>query len=759
MHKKSKKRFVIDDIPSKGKKVAPGSHPASRLSLELAKGVKEKFSFDRFTWFSLALIVFLGISIYSNTFHASFHFDDDDSIVNNLTIRDPGNLKFIWDHHKTRFLTYLSFALNYHYNGLNVTGYHVVNLTVHIATSVLVFFLFLLILKTPALKTNNFGNYNQIVALFVSLIFLVHPLQTQGVTYIVQRAASLCTFFYIAAIYFYLRARLRNNVYYHAVALVMTICAMLSKPLAFTLPLMCVLCEFTFFENSKKEFKKRCLYLLPYLLTLIIVPFLVSNSPFEVKTFNGIKDITRQTSEITRGEYLLTQFNVIATYIRLLFLPLRQSVDYYYPIAKSLIEVRTSLSLFFIILIFYWTAINFKAKRLLAFGICWFFISLSVESGLYPLRDVIFEHRLYLPLLGFAIYLPVVLLALFKNKKTCTLCLSLIIATFSVLTYMRNTAWQNEFTLWQDVVNKFPQNARGYLMLGIEYARDKDFEKAISYHEKAIALDPSFANIYYSLGKVYHQKGDGKKALEYFKKTAELYPEFTDTYFNMALVYEDMGDISKAQEYYEKVLKVDPDNSSATNNLGILYANRDDASKATEYYFKALALNPNNTAAMNNLAGIYDKKGDYNQAIRYYQRAMAIDPYNANAYLNIAATYDHMGNVAKATDYYEKATKLSRGNPQANNNLAVMYLKLGQFNKAIEYAKKAVRLKNDYAEAYATIGASQLFLRNFTEARNYLEKAVALYKQQGLKEKIRPTQNLLRSIPSNDVAEKTVFKK
>ena len=156
----------------------------------------------------LLCTLLLGTLIYSNTFFSSFHFDDIASIVENFAIRHILNLQAIWNFWPTRFITYLSVALNYHFHQLNVLGYHLFNLTVHLGSAILVWWFMLLTFSTPVMKDEKIAKHANLIALFASLVFLTHPIQTQAVTYIIQRATSLATLFYLASLCFYVKSRL-----------------------------------------------------------------------------------------------------------------------------------------------------------------------------------------------------------------------------------------------------------------------------------------------------------------------------------------------------------------------------------------------------------------------------------------------------------------------------------------------------------------------------------------------------------------------
>ena len=430
----------------------------------------------------LLLVAVAAACIYSNTFSVPFQFDDESNIIDNPLIRDLGNFL---DFAGTRYVGFLSFALNYRFGGLNVFGYHLVNILIHITNGLLVYSLVSLLIK--AVPGDRFPV--PWVAFAASLLFVVHPVQTQAVTYIVQRFASLMTLFYLLAVVGYLKWRLtapdaRGRYLWYGAALLSTILAMKTKENSFTLPFMILLVEVIFFRAFSK---KRWLTLLPFLLTLLTIPL------SHVDALGEAEGFARDTAEIGRFDYLFTQFRVILTYLRLLVLPINQNLDYDYPIYHSLFHPAVFLS--FLVLLsllgFAISLIGARAagisasrlvkRRLIAFGILWFFLTLSIESSIIPIKDVIFEHRLYLPSVGF--FLGIGLLAVhgWERWKRMRLPLAvtglLILGALSIATYRRNFVWKDKITLWQDVIEKAPQKPRGHYNLGLAYQEGQMFER------------------------------------------------------------------------------------------------------------------------------------------------------------------------------------------------------------------------------------------------------------------------------------------
>jgi len=384
---------------------------------------------------SLLVIIILGTIIYSNTFDASWHFDDHTAILENYSIRNLEETALRIG--ASRWIGFTSFALNYHFGKLDVFGYHLVNIVIHLICAILVYSLVLLTLKTPYLKDSSISRYTASLSLASALIFVAHPIQTQAVTYIVQRFTSLATLFYLLSLVLFIKARLQNlrgakfspsHLGFYLGSLLAAFLAMKTKEITITLPAIILLYEFCFFSPSLRALARKLPYLTLLLLTFFIIPFSrygVGLFGISGGTFIGIAEVgdvigdaTQETTAISRADYLLTQFNVITTYIRLLFFPVNQNLDYDYPVSRTLFEFPTFLSFLFLASVVAFGRWMFKKSRLISFGIFWFFITLSVESSIIPIRDVIFEHRVYLPSVGFVIFLTAAVHQMMEQIKT-----------------------------------------------------------------------------------------------------------------------------------------------------------------------------------------------------------------------------------------------------------------------------------------------------------------------------------------------------
>jgi Flp pilus assembly protein TadD len=605
----------------------------------------------------VSLIVLILI-VYGNTFNAPFQWDESEFIIRNPFITDfpyitnPSGSKELLTLHGdfiNRYVGYLTFALDYKIHGSSVTGYHVVNIAIHIANALLVYMLVLLIFRTPTMADSSLKQQSRYIALFSSLLFAAHPIQIEAVTYIFQRLASLAALFYFLSLTMYIKSRISQNkkrrILSYSIALFSSVLAMKTKENAFTLPLVIALFEFCFFKDSMK---KRLIFLAPILLTLAIIPL----------TLLGITGSTSHPPSYmssvvpSRSEYFLTQFRVIVTYLRLLLFPVNQNLFYDYPAFKSFLDPQVFLSFLLLMLLFalgvYLVKIkdwnhsissprftDLSALRLAGFGIIWFFIALSVESSIIPLPMPICEYRMYLPSVGLIIGIITVTFLLkehFKIKLAFILVPFVIaIAVLSYATHARNELWNDNISLWEDIVQKSPRSALAHYNLGTMYSSNGLLDKAIEQYQIVLTMMPNHTGAYDKLGISYASQGQFDKAIEQFQAALRLKPDYAEAYYNLALAYSSKGQFDLAIEQFKKALRLKPDYAEAYDDLGVAYARKGLFGLATENYQAALRLKPDFALAHFNLGVIYLNKGLKDLARREFEAGLASQPDNYEA--------------------------------------------------------------------------------------------------------------------------------
>jgi len=605
-------------------------------------------------------IVFMGILLYSHILHAPFVFDDYSSIIENESIRSISEL--LKNIYNNRYLPLLSFALNYVAGGLNPFGYHLINNLIHIFNALLLYYIVIFTFKTPYFKSYSDKANPYFVAFSSAFIFISHPVQTQAVTYIVQRSTSMATMFYLLSLFMYIKWRLiksqpphpslplegggtgRNlqtrrlkpaatHYILYAISFISAILAMKSKEIAFTLPLVIVLYEFFFFGKTLNW--KRFFYLFPILLTILIIPFSILNiKGYGESIVQGIDIHSRETVNISRTDYLITQIRVGMTYLRLLVFPVNQNFDYDYPVFHSVLNPEVFLSFLLLLLLFgiavflfYASRITHHALRLVAFGIFWFFITLSVESSIIPIRDVINEHRLYLPSIGFFVACVEALDQTITEKKIKIGIIAVLVLILSLNTYNRNSIWKDPQTLWQDVINKSPNNARAYNNLGVVFKDRGEFDKAIEQFEKSLNANRNYTAVYFNLGDVQYRLGNYDNAIAYLKQALrgnfnqELHLEILN---KLGMTYSGMGQTEKAIETFEEAARLFPTSVIVLNNLGVQYIKNGQINSAIEIFEKAIKMREE-PYLFSNLALAYIKKGDKEKSRLMYKRALELE--------------------------------------------------------------------------------------------------------------------------------------
>jgi Tfp pilus assembly protein PilF len=639
----------------------------------------------------LLAIIFITFLIYSNTFNAPFQFDDAPNIVDNPAIKnlhyfsDPSRVENVNKSvglnaplFKTRYIGYLTFALNYRLHGLDVRGYHLVNIFIHMFNSLLLYWFITLTFKTPFFSVTGRhlvfpdGARNFIVV-FTALLFAVHPIQTQAVTYIVQRFTSLATFFYLMSLVMYIKwkeskeqqpKRYVPSAMFYAVSLLSAVLAMKTKEFAFTLPVVMAMYELMFFNG---KIMKRLLYLAPFFLTVLLIPLSLAVTGWSLSDISRINEeaanISGASVSISRGEYLFTQLRVIVTYIRLLFIPINQNIDYDYPIFRSFFSPSIVLSFLFLLSVIiagiYLYRLSKRSEtkdrfwlRLTTFGIFWFFIALFAESGVIPIRDVIFEHRVYLPSVGFFIALTAAIAAVREKwgisiiyaKKTILYVMITVILVLSGATYARNNLWSDSVRLWRDIVMKSPKKARPYNNLALILSKNGQVSLAEDYFKTALKINNDYIEPYFNLGTDYEALGKYEKAEWAYRNVLRINPRDAVAHNRLGVVYGNLKRYGAAEEEFRHCLQINPLMFDAWNNLGVLFEKFEQYQKAENAYRKTLEIEPNNSTALNNLGVLLGNQGRYEEALKIFQKALSVNPNDQSVQSNLKTANELMLN-------------------------------------------------------------------------------------------------------------------
>lgn len=611
----------------------------------------------------LCVLVAITLAAYSGSLSGPFQFDDQGNIADNPFIRDPGAIlraltpeeealgyrELRYEMLYRRVLGLQSFALNYRLHGLEPWGYHATNLAIHIAASLAFYFLLTALLRTPLLVRSALAAHGPKVAFCAALLFATHPVQTQAVTYIVQRFASMGALWYLLTMALYVQAGLstgRARTWFMAGAFVVATLGMLTKEFCFTLPVALVMLERLFFDRPWRD---ACARALPFVPLTALVPLAALIPMIELGS-KAVDAITLPVLDerIGRLEYLYTQARVLVTYLRLLVLPINQSVDYVYPVYKSALAVPVVASVMFHATLVggaVWAHARYRhrhpALSIVLFGVLFFYLALSVESSLIPL-DVIFEHRLYLPSAGIIAAIVAGGFAFSVNRwgaqgaHALALVMIALAMVLAVTTFERNKVWASHEALWSDAVRKFPTNARALNNLAMAYMQQGRLDEARALLDHAIELRPRVGTLRTGLAIVCIELDDMPCAQGALASSLALNPNSAMAHFTSGVYYDKLGDTKAAARAYEKAASIAPSNISAQYNLGLNYMQQGRTELGIEQFKKALVLNPAASDVSISLAEAYYWQGRRLEATRVLERAVALDPGNKSLLDNLA---------------------------------------------------------------------------------------------------------------------------
>lgn len=600
-----------------------------------------------------ALLLLIALS-YANTLYSPFALDDMHSFVEepNVYVHDLSydSISKLSDTYfgKARLIPMITFSVNHYLAKGQMPIYHITNIIIHLLATLCVYWFITILLRTPVGGTALRGIPAFWFAFFAAALWALNPVQTNAVTYIVQRMTSICALFYLAALAFYVKARLativRNMFILYACFLIMTLCAFLSKENSYMLPAAVLLVEWIFISPDIPALIVRKIRWYHWLLIFLLVVVML---PLAEPRWTSILN-TGDFRPFTWDERLLTQSRVVLFYITLLLLPLpgRMNFDYDFPLSFSVFSPPTTIAAIILLAVpVAWSFYRRKQYPFLAFGIFWFFLNLIIESTVIPL-ELVFEHRLYLPSVGF--YIACLggldhMAAYMKRGRSSheteqvfVLFMVIIISLYSIGSSVRNNVWRDSYALYGDSARKSPNKPRALLNLAVVMGRDENLEQeALKVFERVIEL--------------------GKPKKERYLLAAN----------NIVAIYANQGKYEEAITLGENFIDEAPDYVKG------------------EGYPKL----------MNNLAYSHNKLGQYSQAMQVLTSAMTIEHRRLNNYLvNALAT-----TLSEAYDHEEFRENLELTEEDGNKLLSVQLRMARLLADLREYEKASVFLKEAVA--------------------------------------------------------------
>jgi tetratricopeptide (TPR) repeat protein len=559
-----------------------------------------------FTYRRLALImiIFSGLLVYGNTLnYPQFLFDGNLFLLNNPLFKSMEYYARLFDVYEfsrldeqlglnpdvtTNFMmrpvAYLTFTANYYLSGFNPAAFRAVNIVIHVINALLVFACIELLIDISSIRVEMKACSTRFIPTVSAFVFLLHPMQTESVTYITQRFASLAALFYLVTIWTYLlwSLKMKRGIVcnrFRWISFAALLLGMFTRESLFTAPFILLLLELTVLGNGLKVGLRRAV---PHLMLLPVIPFHVivvsaaqnSSSP----TFWGAINVVNYV-DTPISHYALTQLVVVVSYLRLYLLPYGQNIDpdqQLYTLPYQLPVVGSALVIMVLVFGSYGFYRNNKSDvrpTLIFVGICWYFLALAVTSSVIPLPDLMAEHRAYFPSVGFILAFVTSLDLVrtspgkvFYNRTVVAgvvvWCLILI-----VLTTNRNTFWKSGIRLWSDAVAKSPEKERPWSNLGIAYHKSANYSEAARCFATAVTINSNSGLLYEMLADSYIELKRFQDAVDAGLRGISVDPANPALYNNLGIAYAELDRFEDARQAFETAVALLPGYRNAVINL------------------------------------------------------------------------------------------------------------------------------------------------------------------------------------------------
>ncbi|HET8759979.1 MAG TPA: tetratricopeptide repeat protein [Nitrospiria bacterium] len=640
---------------------------------------------------------------YANSLNGEFHLDDltfkEDATLHLTDLKLDSLASVVWHRRPVASST---FALNYYWGGHEVFGYHMVNVAIHLAAA-LAWYAFLVIALGLPRAQPLFQNREAAAALAATLLWAIHPVQTQAVSYVVQRMTTLASLFYVLALVAYLKGRLSAGMrrwVWWAIALASAALALGSKENAATLPVAVLLIEVCLMSGLRGlRWRTVMAWTVGLAVPVLIVAIFAAQHEAGGSFLTQLTAHRSTTQWFSVGERLLTEGRVIIHYIGLLMFPhpSRLTFDYAFPISHSWLDPPTTvLAWAAIAAALTWALWSVRRTPVASFCVLWFFLNLAVESTVIRL-DLVFEHRLYLPSMGAALGAVALGMTIGRRlgawgRSLAPIACAVLLILWTSWTIERNRVWATDFSLWADTAAKAPANPRALTLLGIAYTDHGEADKALEAFQAAARANPDFHDAHANLGSALIGRGDLTGALEAFTRARALDPNNAEDAYHLGLIYYKLGRMEEAQREYEASLQLDPEDAETHNNLGAVHqaAGRWEAAKAE--YESALQRNPELAAAHYGLGQVYHHLGREGEAIQSFQETIRGNPTHLDAHLALAGIYLGRDDKPAALVWFQAALQLAPTSPQGHFQVARLLDQLGRRSEALAAYRQFVAL-------------------------------------------------------------------
>ena len=605
---------------------------------------------------TLIFILFLAIlGIYYATLPYPFlNLDDPYYINDNRYIRDLTSTGIyrifsrpIVDNYFP--LQILSYAFDFQIWHSQPFGYRLHNVVLHVLNAALVFLLL------GKIFSNNW------ISLLAALLFGLHPVNVESVTWVAERKNVLSMTFllssFLSYLYYLEERRGTRKIGFYLATLFLFLLALLAKVSAVVLPILFCLFDLCFQKRKKWEIVKDKVPFLALAILFSSVTIWLYHSGQYLVDYHGGSPYTT----------FLAMINVFVEYIIYLIAPVYLDHFYWTPIPQTFLErqVLLSIAAIFLLGILAWR--SFQKDRIFFFWLGWFFISLLPVLNIVPITILRADRYMYLPAIGFFYLVSRGLWKISQGEyrpfrlTVFLFCSALVASTYAFLTMERNKLWRDPIIFWEESLKKFPQSATPCKYIGNLYASRGKMDLAISYFEQGLKENPNDISLLNGLAMTYKSKNDLKKAEDLLVQANRLGPLDSGTCNNLGLVYFQKREVEKSITHLQRAIELDPKNAAARTNLGVVFQNQNRLEEAIREFERAIEESPSSIESYLNLALVYERKKLLDKAESCLRKGLEYVPQSHAALLMVGRISFEQGKIPQAKYYLNLAY---RANPE-----------------------------------------------------------------------------------------------
>ncbi len=635
---------------------------------------------------AIAIILIVSFCVYANTIPNEFVYDDENQVLDNPWIKDVRNIPeiffsnvwaFIPELHVSNYyrpLMHLIYMAEYHIFGLKPWGWHLVNIIFHAINGIMVFLIAVTLLNKTQSNTQKYDYKTMNFALIAAIFFAIHPVNTEVVAWVSAVPELSFTLFYLISFYLYINCSVGSK--NHIIAIILFFLAAISKETALTLPILLFIYDYAFRKDSIKTFNDYLKRYLPF--AIVSVAYIL----IRIYALSGFAP-SKNHPELNTSQYLINIFPLFIQYLEKLILPINLNAFHVLHPVYSVLGPRFIISLMLTFAFFMFVILIKRANNTVFFTLSWIFIPLLPTLYIPVVGEATFAERyLYLPSIGFVILMSITIEKIYQiklfEKAAIPIAISIFIALtglYSTGTVKRNYIWRDNYTLWQDTVEKSPDGYMPHYNLGNIYKEKRLLEKAIYEYQAALKIKPDYADARINLAVVYQGQGKFEDALREYQDAIALGPELAaPAYFNLGNLHLQYGHVQDAISAYKTAIGLAPDFVEPYLNLGTLYRNMGLFEDAITQYREilkrtSLAFPIKLKVTHQNLGSVFGERGLVNEAISEYKEAVELDPNDGNSWYNLGVLYSQKGLLDEAVNAYSEALRIKPNDSEAIEGL------------------------------------------------------------------------------------------